>query len=64
MKKSLKDYWNHFVRILKDNGIAITCFIFIFVIAVILHLFGILESFQQFVVVIASAAAILILLFV
>lgn len=57
MKKSLKDYWNHFVRILKDNGIAITCFIFIFVIAVILHLFGILESFQQFVVVIASAAA-------
>lgn len=57
MKKSLKDYWNHFVQILKDNGIAITCFIFIFVLAVILHLFGILESFQQFVVVIASAAA-------
>lgn len=44
-------------QILKDNGIAIICFLSIFVIAYILHLFGVVESFQQFVVVLASAAA-------
>lgn len=45
------------IKILKENGIAIICFISIFFIAYMLHLFGMLESFQQFVVVIASAAA-------
>lgn len=45
------------IKILKENGIAIFCFISIFFIAYMLHLFGMLESFQQFVVVIASAAA-------
>jgi len=44
-------------QFLKDNGIAIICFLAIFFIAYILNLFGVVESFQQFVVVLASAAA-------
>lgn len=45
------------IQIIKNNVIAIVCFLSIFVFAVLLQLFGIIESFQQFVVVLASAAA-------
>ena len=48
---------NTIIKFLKDNGVAIVCFLSIFVFAIFLHLFGILESFQQFVAVLASAAA-------
>lgn len=45
------------ILFIKNNGIAILCFLSIFVVAYLLHLFGVVESFQQFVVVLASAAA-------
>ena len=51
VKKEPKMKW------LKDNWIELFCFIIVFVIAYLFHLFGVIESFQQFVVVIISAAA-------
>ena len=48
-------YWSK--KILGSHIIAGVCFLFVFFVAYILKLFGIIESFQQFVVVVLSAAA-------